>query len=134
MKNKGFTLVELLAVIVLLSLLVMIAVPAITGILKESKEDLYNTQLKQIEAAAKNWASDEEGMARLPKTDGSCGHINIRDLKDGEYIDANLKNPQDEEAFGDDEVRVNITKKGKRLEFKAVDASNVSEYNKCSHI
>ena len=42
MKNKAFTLVELLAVITILALLALIALPAISKQMENSKDNLYN--------------------------------------------------------------------------------------------
>ena len=43
--KKGFTLVELLAVITLLGLLSLIVVPVVDKIIKDNKEKLYQTML-----------------------------------------------------------------------------------------
>ena len=40
MKNKGFTLVELLAVIVILAIIMIIAVPNVTEAMNNSKKNL----------------------------------------------------------------------------------------------
>ena len=50
MKNKeqAFTLVELLAVIVILAIILLIAVPNVIGIIGKSREDIYKTQIDMI--------------------------------------------------------------------------------------
>ena len=57
--NKGLTLVELLAVLVILSLLVMIVVPSITKKLKSSSVQLCEHQLESLVSASKNWLTDQ---------------------------------------------------------------------------
>lgn len=137
MKNKGFTLVELMGVIVLLGVLVLIAVPAITGVLKSSKEDLYKTQLKTIELAAKNWASDEENIGKLPEK-GKCIYIDLALLKKGEYVDLNIKNPKTEKQFVDEDTVVTISRDSSKnkLTFKAGVITVVGEIETtgCIHV
>lgn len=48
MNKKGFTLIELIAVIVMISLIMVIVVPNILDIVSESKETSYNTLVKNI--------------------------------------------------------------------------------------
>ena len=47
--KKGFTLVEMLAVIVILGFIVLIAYPSIIKIIYESRESSKNNQIKVIE-------------------------------------------------------------------------------------
>src|SRR5574344_2846698 len=56
MNKKGFTLVELLGVIVILGVIASLTVPTITGIIKNNKEKTYNAQVNTIIDAAKNWS------------------------------------------------------------------------------
>lgn len=59
MKNKkGFTLVELLAVIVILALLVAIAVPSTFSISNRLKTNMYCSKIDTIENAAQLWGED----------------------------------------------------------------------------
>lgn len=48
MKEKGFTLVELLGVIVILSIIMLIAIPNITSMLEKSKYDQYIGDAKKL--------------------------------------------------------------------------------------
>lgn len=61
MKNKkGFTLVELLAVIVILGILTAIAVPSVLGISKKIKTNMWESKVKTIEVALELWADDNK--------------------------------------------------------------------------
>ena len=48
MKNKGFTLVELLAVIAILAILVIIALPNVLSMFNSAKKDVFLTEAKNI--------------------------------------------------------------------------------------
>ena len=52
--KKGFTLVELLGVLVVLGLISVIIVPKVIDSITTSKEAAYQTQVETIENAAKN--------------------------------------------------------------------------------
>ena len=47
-KKKGFTLVELLAVIVILAIILAIAVPGISGIINNSRRSAFEADVKMI--------------------------------------------------------------------------------------
>jgi type IV pilus assembly protein PilA len=69
MNKKGFTLVELLAVLVILSLLMVIAVPASINVSKKVKAKMYNNKVSLIKDAALLWAQDNK--ACLQKNTGT---------------------------------------------------------------
>ena len=59
MKKKGFTLVELLAVIAILAILVIIALPNVMSLFNEAKKNSFNNELKEIYKTAQNqWMTD----------------------------------------------------------------------------
>ena len=59
MKKKGFTLVELLAVIAILAILVIIALPNVMSMFNNAKKSSFETEVKQIFKLTKSqWMSD----------------------------------------------------------------------------
>ena len=108
MKNKGFTLVELIAVLVVLSLISLIAIPTVNNSLKEYKQKLYDDAIRNLEQSAKNWGADNIG--KLPnsvssnntmaypdidtESEFSTLQIRIKDLQAEGYIGSELKNPK----------------------------------------
>lgn len=118
MRNKGFTLVELLGVLVILTILTMLIVPNVSQYLSKFKGDSYEKQIESIELAAKNWASDHG--YDLPTTEGDSIRVNLINLKEGGYLDLNIKNPQTGEKFSDD-LEVKITRVGKNYTYEVLD-------------
>lgn len=55
--KKGFTLVELLAVIVLLGIVTLIAFPLVNDSVDLAKEEAYNQTVNSIEEAAKRYGT-----------------------------------------------------------------------------
>ena len=59
-KNKGFTLIEILGVIIIIGILSLVIVPIFNGVMAKQKEKLYNQVVSQIEKAAGNYIETEE--------------------------------------------------------------------------
>lgn len=57
--NRGLTLIELLAVLVILGIIVVIVVPSVTRNLKSSRVQLCERQLESLVSASKNWLTDQ---------------------------------------------------------------------------
>ena len=58
MKKKGFTLVELLAVIAILAILVIIALPNVMGMFNTAKKNSFSTEVKEMmKVAEQQWIS-----------------------------------------------------------------------------
>ena len=58
MNNKGLTLVEVIAVLVVLSIIAVIVTPNIAISIKDYKERTLETQLSSVKGALKNWTAD----------------------------------------------------------------------------
>ena len=56
MNKKGFSLVELLAVLIILALIGLITYPVITKSVKDYRRRLCNVALENIVDASKQWA------------------------------------------------------------------------------
>ena len=90
--KKGFTLVELLSVIVLIGLLVGIGIPGISRISSNMKKKSLNTKIDLIEQAGIFWGQDNKAMLQSSQcfidddeTIASCKKIYIAELIGVEY-------------------------------------------------
>lgn len=99
MKNKGFTLVELVATLIVLSIVAVIAVPHIYNSIKDYKQQTYQTQLLAIENAAKNWAADHAADENFPKENDETILVFMDSLQSEGFIDENTKNPNTSSNF-----------------------------------
>lgn len=86
--EKGFTLVEILAALVVFSLIIMVAVPIVSSVIESSKERAYTAQIENIKLAAKNWGS--EYLEYMPKKDEAIT-IFLYNLKKKVYLKNRLK-------------------------------------------
>ena len=109
MKNRAFTLVELLAVIVILGILATISVPNIMNAINVSREKAYERQVKIIEEAAERWAVDNIQIA------SSKNSIDVLELKREGYLNKDeVKNPKTKEDMSG---CVLITKENNKYEY-----------------
>lgn len=93
--RKGFTLVELLAIMALLGVLLLVAVPNIANDNKQSKEREYNEYKKTIENAAEVYVeTSDDTYADLKNNNGVTATIQLSELKGAGVLKENLKNPK----------------------------------------
>ena len=91
MNRKGFTLVELLAVIVLMAILITVAVPSITKIGKSLKTESFCSKVKVIEAAALEYADDYFiGKENAGSNMVSLDNVSLMDLVNMGYLKSDV--------------------------------------------
>ena len=76
MKNKGFTLIELVAIIALLGSIFLITYTEVNQSLEKSENQLSEVQKSNIKAASQNWAVDN--LNKLPKESGKSCNVNLQ--------------------------------------------------------
>lgn len=96
MKKKGFTLIELMGVIVLIGVIAVIAVPVVKETIKSSRQKSYDRQVDFIVKSAKNWSTTNTDL--LPD-EGSI-LVTLETLKrEGFLENKNIRNPIDNEQM-----------------------------------
>ena len=92
MKNKkGFTLVELIGVVILIGLIALIAIPSVDYIITKTKNNAYNRTKDTLKDGLRNWVTDNK---ELIYEDGEEIIVTLADLKEQGYIEYEIKNPK----------------------------------------
>ena len=95
--KKGFTLVELLAVIVIIGIITLVAVPNIVTTNKKSKENEYLEFKKTIENAAETYVETTPEIKENLPSDG----IKVKTLIEVGLLNKGLENPTDNKSIGE---------------------------------
>ncbi len=113
-KSRGFTLAELLGVIVILGLIALVTIPAITDSLKRYRKNLSQIQIDNIVTAAKNWGSDH--LLELPDAEGGTITITISELQAQGYLKDELKDPDTKKELNTS-AKITIKRIGKNYQY-----------------
>nr|MBP3259026.1 prepilin-type N-terminal cleavage/methylation domain-containing protein [Bacilli bacterium] len=90
MNKKGFTLTELIAILVIISIVALIAVPAVVNSIKNNNHDSYNGVVNDIILASETYAAN---------MGASIVQVSVETLKQAGYLSPDLKNPIDNSDF-----------------------------------
>ena len=121
MHKKGFTLIEIIGIIILLALIGLLVYPTIIRIIGDSKEDLYQKNISEIERMAANWASINED--KLPTIDKRGYYLKLDEMKEEGFIDGDVINPKTGEPL-DGCVGIIYDKSKNRHNYKYYDDCN----------
>lgn len=124
LNNKGFTLVEMLAVVIILGVLTAITVPTVTTLIAKNQQDNLENLEKTIISAAKMYISDNRYEIKL-NPDTTCGEtrnilkINETSLTDSKltiktliangYIEGSIRHPKTKESMDINTSYIKVT-------------------------
>ena len=91
--KKGFTLVELMGVIVVLCILILMSVPAINNTLKKQEEKEYNQFLESVCLGTKAYMRHNADKYETFFENKGTTTVCIKDVYDGGYLSKELANP-----------------------------------------
>ena len=86
-KKKGFTLVELLAVIVILAVLVLLAVPSVLKMMDGAKNNAFKIEAENIAKAAKSAYADDLLNSDTTRSTANGYCYSIAYLQTNGYVD-----------------------------------------------
>ena len=95
--QNAFTLVELLAVIVILAIVLIIAVPGVLSIINKTKDSAYDRQVDMIKDATKNYvtANTVTWSGDNPKST----LVTLDMLQAGGYLDKKILDPRNKKEI-----------------------------------
>ena len=119
--NKGFTLVELLAAVVILGILVVVSVPVISNLFDSSRNKMYVSDAKKLISLAEYKVQASSSVIEKPD-DGDCILISML------YLDSNdFDNPPGEGKYLKESSYVVVKNKSGKLEFSAIVVEKVKD-------
>ena len=92
--KKGFTLVEMLVILIFLSVIALMAIPSITNMIKKGTDDKYNVFLNDVFLATEAYLQKHADDYPYLNTEGLNTYIYMSDLVDEKYISTSLVNPK----------------------------------------
>ena len=95
--KKGFTLAELLGVIIILGAVLLIMISSTSKIIKDGLEKSYNQQIDNIKLAMELWTKEYQTPSINEKI-----ILTLSQLKFSGLIDIDIKNPKTKELFPND--------------------------------
>lgn len=121
--NKGFTLVELLAILTILGIITLVSVPSIVVTNKKSQENNYMQYKKTVENAAEVYVETHpEEFQEVKTIAGTTVNIKTEDLIIAGFIHGTLQNPKTKTKISEEASSVNVKNESGTLKYTYVEA------------
>ena len=125
--KKGFTIIELLSVIIIISLILLLVVPTVTDLISNSEKKGYKIQINTIKDAATNFTLENYSLFSSSDEFDSFT-IDLKLLKDLAFIDYEIKNPITNKFFSDDTtIKLTRDKNTYKIEVLDFDSSSIND-------
>ena len=124
--KKGFTLVEMMAVIIILAIVATITFPIVSQSIEKNREKLYYSQLDEIKLNAEKWAYSNLDL--LPTVEDEMITITLQNLKEGGFVALDIRDPRTNELLPND-LKITITFRNNNYEIEVLADSGTSTNN-----
>lgn len=131
MNNKGFTLIELIIIIAILSMLALISTPNVIKMIEKNKVDNYNGVIDSIIKATEIYVSDNRYKLSF---DDSCkpgdtkdvyASITLQNLIDSKDISSEVKNScTDKSIYNSTSIKITLSCKTKQFSYDIVESTS----------
>ena len=121
--KKGFTLAELLGVLVILGAILLIAIPVVDKVIKSGEDDLYQDQIESLKSSLQLWMTNNQ------KPDiGETITLSLSQLKEDGAVELDITNPKTDELFPNDMI-LEIKNNNGIIEYQIdITGSNKTDY------
>lgn len=144
LNNKGFTLIEIMAAIILLAIVMSVTTVSVVSFINTSKEKSYDLLVSEIKTGLENFYLECENQAIMGDSGINCNNIDngnaiaIEDLvkygflKSSEKDSGNkvIKNPMNDEVINDCKYTISLRGSDGNYEYDIFADSN-NDSNNC---
>ena len=107
MNNKGFTIIELSAIVLILAIIFLISFPSILNMTRADKEKEYSTMVDNLCLAGKSYIYSNLNNYDISTINNEIT-IDIEDLITYGNVDSNLKNPKTKRKVNNDTLTYTV--------------------------
>ncbi|MCI8544969.1 MAG: type II secretion system protein [Bacilli bacterium] len=123
MKQRGFTLAELLGVITILAVVALLAIPMVSRNIARGKQNLYKIQMENIKKAAGDWMAKH--ALEIPEESINTS-ITLGCLKAEGILEVSIENPITGAQFPNDMI-VKIKSGSNQYIYEVVEDSGTDD-------
>ena len=108
MNRKGFTVIELVAIIVVLAAIFLVSFPSIINTAKKNEEKKFDMMVKNLCMAGESYIKAKADEFPALSTVGSTINIAVNDLISYGNVKSNIKNPKTDASVSGDSLEYKV--------------------------